>query len=415
MDWSQLQHLAIALGIGLLVGIERERRRLEVPSDQLLAGVRSFALAGLLGGICAQLGATAMVTGMLAVTALATAGYWRSSAEDPGLTTELALVLTYALGALAQPMPGLAAGIAVLTALLLASKQRIHRISRELISEQEMRDGLFLLAAVLVVLPLLPDRPLDPLGVIHPFRIGLLVVLVMGISALGHVTLRLVGVRRGMAIAGFFAGYVSSTAAVAGFGDRVREEPETLRPAVAAAMLANLASLSLFVPLFVAVSMQALEVIALPLATASVVLLGGGLAGLRGALDGTEEAPTQSRRLFQFSHAIALAALITAVVGAATLLHRWLGAEAAVLAAVAAALAELHAAGASLAQMHAGQALDDVSLRWGFVGLLFASASAKSVLAWIAGGRAYGMRVSIGLMTMAAVAAASAVLVPGLD
>lgn len=411
MDWSELQHLAIALGIGILVGIERERRRLDVASDRLLAGVRSFALAGLLGGVCAQLGEWVLLGGLLAVAAVVTAGYWRTSADDPGLTTELALVLIYALGALAQRLPGLAAGLAVLITLLLAAKQRIHRFSRELISEQEMQDGLVLLAAALVVLPLLPDRAIDPLGVIHPFRIGLLVVLVMGISALGHVTLRLVGVRRGMAIAGFFAGYVSSTAAVAGFGDRVREDPATLRPAVAAAMLANLASLTLFVPLFAAVSVRALQVIALPLGVAAGVLVLGGLAGLRGALDGGTEAPTQSRRLFQLSHAVGFAVLISAVVGASTLLHRWLGAEAAVLAAVAAALAELHAAGASLAQMHAGSALDDASLRWGFIGLLAASTLAKSVLAWIAGGPAYGTRVGIGLVGMCGAALASALLV----
>ncbi|MCB1555218.1 MAG: MgtC/SapB family protein [Xanthomonadales bacterium] len=405
MEWSDLQHLAVALGVGLLIGVERERRRLELPSDRMLAGVRSFALAGLLGGICAQLGDGMLITGGLAVVALATVGYWRTSGEDPGLTTELALVLVFALGVLSLPHPGLAGGLAVIVTLLLAAKQRIHRFSRELISEQEMQDGLLLLAAVLVVLPLLPDRALDPLGVINPARVGLLVVLVMGISALGHVTLRLVGVRRGMAIAGFFAGYVSSTAAVAGFGDRVREDASVLRPAVAAAMLANLASLSLFLPLYLAVSLPALSLIAPAMAAGGLILLLGGLAGLRGG-DGAEvEAPTEKRRMFQFSHALALAALITAVVAVSTLLHHWLGAEAAVLAAVGAALAELHAAGASLAQMHAGQALNDASLRWGFVGMLFASAAAKSALAWISGGRAYGLRVTVGLQAMALSAA----------
>lgn len=404
MEWSELQHLAVALGLGLLVGVERERRRPDLPSDRLLAGVRSFALVGLLGGVCMLLGEIVLITGLLGVALLSVVGYQRTSEEDPGLTTELALLLVYALGALAQPHPGLASGLAVLVALLLAAKQRIHRFSRDLISDQEMRDGLLLLAAALVVLPLLPDRALDPLGVINPFKLGLLVVLVMGISALGHVTLRMVGVRRGMAIAGFFAGYVSSTAAVAGFGSRVRQDALTLRPAVAAAMLANLASLSLFLPLFATVSTHALRVIAPALLVAALVLLGGGLAGLRGDGGPEDEAPTQSRRMFQFSHALGFAVLITFVIGISSLLHRWLGAEVAVLAAVAAALAELHAAGASLAQMHAGGVLSDASLRWGFVGLLLASALAKSVLAWVSGGRGYGVRVSIGMagMTLAA-------------
>src|SRR5690606_33461392 len=101
------------------------------------------------------------------------------------------------------------------------------------------------------------------------------------ISAAGHVALRLVGNRWGLAVAGFFAGYVSSTAAVAGFGQRVRETPGLRSAAVGAALLANLASVSLFVPVLLAVSPGLLPVVGLELAAAGVVLLAGGLLGLR--------------------------------------------------------------------------------------------------------------------------------------
>src|SRR5690606_41048181 len=99
-----------------------------------------------------------------------------------------------------------------------------------------------------------PDRTLDPWGVFNPSLLWTLVVLVMAISTLGHIALRLVGNHWGLAVAGFFAGYVSSTAAVAGFGQRVRETPALLPQAVGAALLANLASLSLFVPVLLTVA-----------------------------------------------------------------------------------------------------------------------------------------------------------------
>lgn len=411
MELTQVQDLGVALGIGLLIGIERERSKAsdgQLPSE---AGVRSFALAALCGGVAAQIGPWMLAASCLGLAVLIIVAYSRAAQQDPGITSELALLLVFLLGALANTVSaGLAAALGVLTTLLLAAKPRIHRLSRELISEQEMHDGLLLAAAALVVLPLLPDRSVDPLGVINPARIWLLVVLVMAISALGHVALRLIGARWGMAISGFFAGYVSSTAAVAGFGERVREDPARLRSAVGAVMWANLASLSLFVPLYSAVSTQALAVIAEPMMGAAGVLLVGGLLGLsaNGSGSGSQQPPTATQRMFRFSHALGFALLMSALVALSSLLHRWIGPGAAVAGALLAALGELHAAGATLAQLFAGNALDSATLRWSFVGLLLMSALSKSVLSFVAGGRQYGLRVSFGLLVMCSVAIALA-------
>lgn len=403
MDWSQIQAVGVALGVGLLIGVERERgQRLQHPERKIATGVRSFAITAVLGSLCAMFGEPILAVGLGGVVLLSALGYRHTSLDAPGLTTEFTLVAVFLLGALAHREPGLVAGISVLLALLLESKQSIHRLSRELISAAEMRDGLLLAAAALIVLPLLPDQPIDPLGVLNPQRIWLLVVLVMAVSALGHVTLRLVGARRGLPLAGFFAGYVSSTAAVAGFGERVRNDPGELRPAVSAALLANLASLSLFVPLLLAISLPALLTLSVPLAAAAGVLLASSLYGLRGANVGDAAMPTAASRMFRFRHALLFAVLISLIVAGASLLNHWLGPRAAVLGAIIAALAELHAAGASLAQLFAAGGLSDDQLRWGYAGLLIASASAKSLIAFISGGRDYGLRVAFGLGLMAA-------------
>ena len=227
---SSLPPLLTALGLGLLIGAVRQRQH-----PDTLAGLRTHALTSLLGAVAYTLGLPVFLVLLALVAGLVLISYWRESAHDIGLTGEVALVLTLLLGALACEQAVVAVGLAVLSAGLLYAKASLHRFAQQVLSEREVHDGLLLLAAALVILPLVPDRALGPFGSFNPATVWKLVVLVMAISALGHVALRMVGNRWGLAIAGFFAGYVSSTAAVAGFGQRVRETPALLRPAVGAA------------------------------------------------------------------------------------------------------------------------------------------------------------------------------------
>lgn len=406
MDAEILTSLAAALGIGLVLGIERERsQRQSHPNIKTAAGVRSFAVASLTGCLAALLGPWTLSIALLGIVIFAVLGYLRTSLSEPGMTTELALIAAYLLGALTHRSAGLAAGVAVVLTLLLLAKSKIHRFSREWISEHELRDGLLLAAAALVILPILPNRTVDPWDLINPRRIWLLVVLVMAISSLGHFVLRLIGPRRGLPLAGFFAGFVSSTAAVAGFGERAHNSPEQLRPAVAAAMLANMASLLLFLPVTWAVSEQAFRLSLMPILLAASVLLFGGLLGLQRSADDGSPMPTASQRMFRFRQALLLALFISLITAGASLAQRGFGAGAGVLAATAAAVAELHASAASLAQLFDQGALSNSLFRWGLIGLLLASATAKSVLAWVSGGPRYGARVSIGLAGMCLAAA----------
>src|SRR5690606_33049813 len=155
---------------------------------------------------------------LVASAALAVVSYWASHRGDPGLTGEMALLLTSRLAAFAQRDPAVAAALGVIAAILPSAKRPRRRLGRWLIRAGEIHDVLLLAAAALVVLPLLPDHPIDPWGALRPQTLWRLVVLILAVGMLGHVALRLVGVRWGLPVAGFFAGFASSTAAVAGFG-----------------------------------------------------------------------------------------------------------------------------------------------------------------------------------------------------
>lgn len=392
--------LATALGLGLLIGAVRER------AGAVTAGLRTHAVAALAGAVALWLSPWVLVVTLLAVAAFAALGYRRSADDDPGLTGEVALLLTPLLGALAMREPAWAAGLGVVAAILLKAKAALHRFTRELLSERELHDALVLLASALVVLPLLPSEAIDPWGVLRPSALWRLVVLVMAVGLLGHVALRLVGARWGLPIAGFFAGFVSSTAAVAGFGQRVRESPALRTYAIAAVMFANLASLLLLLAIVATLAPSLLRAALPPLAAAGMVLLIGGLLGLSRApaLD-TDLPPEPDARSFRLRHALLFALAIALVLLVSALLRAWVGARGALAAATLAALAEWHAAAATVAQLTAAGAIEIDQGRLGLVLLLAASTLAKSALAFVSGGRGYGLRVSVGLAAMTAAAA----------
>lgn len=399
--------LSCALGLGLLIGLVRERGRAH--DGPASAGLRTHALTALAAAVAAWLGLPVLLLVLAAVAVLVALAYRTSSARDPGLTGEVALLLTALLGGLAVTAAPLAAGLAVVVALLLYAKEPLHRLIRQTLSEREIFDGLLLLAAALVILPVLPDRAIGPFAAINPATIWKLVVLVMAVSALGHAALRLVGNRWGLAAAGFFAGYVSSTAAVIGFGQRARHSPALLRSATAAALLSNLASLSLCVPILWAVSPSLVRGLWPELGAAGAVLLAGGLLGLRAGRDDPVAPPTSESRMFRFGQALGFALLVAALTFVAAALAAWIGPRGAMAAAALSATAELHAAVATLANQFARGGLDQAQARWLMLALLAASLGAKSVIAWVSGGAAYGLRVAAGLL--AALGAGTAVVV----
>lgn len=399
--------LSSALGLGLLIGLVRERshgRRAHA-----IAGLRTHALVALGAAVAAWQGLPVLLVGLGVVGALAAMAYHATRQDDPGLTSEVTLVLTFLLGAMAMRAPALATALAVVVAVLLYAKQPLHELTRDTFSEREVFDGLLLLASALVILPILPDRPIGPFDAINLATIWKLVVLVMAVSALGHVVLRVVGNRWGLAAAGFFAGYVSSTAATIGFGQRAKETPALLRSTVAAALLANLASLTLCVPILWAVSPALVRDLLPELCAIGGVLLAGGVLGLRAGREESVKPPTSESRMFRFGQALGFALLVGVLTFVAAALATWIGPRGAMAAAALSAVAELHAAVATLANQFSRGGLEAAEARWWMLALLAASLISKSVIAWVSGGAAYGMRVSAGLLVALAAGAAMVV------
>ena len=193
IDPSQVIALLLALGIGLLIGLERERRKGEGPYRRA-AGIRSFALVAVSGALVQLLSVPGLVVvGGLLVASLAAISHFKSRSADPGLTTELALFFTYLVGVLVaiEPLLGTACGVAL--ALLLNTRTRLHRFATRVLTEQELRDGLLLCAAALIVLPLIPNRPLEWLGGINPRPLAAITVMLLTLQAVSHVAVRWLG------------------------------------------------------------------------------------------------------------------------------------------------------------------------------------------------------------------------------
>ncbi len=235
----------LALAIGLVIGIERERAHGDAAAQPL--GARTFTLLALLGALAAHLESPGLAVVMaLFVAAAAVASYLRPASEDErrnrGLTTEVAAMATFGLGYLAHEQIVLSAMLGVLMLLVLALKPSIHELAHEGLSPQETRAALSFLVIACVVLPLLPNRTVDPWEIVNPFKLWLLFVTVVAISFAGYIAVRALGPSRGLAISGLFAGMVSSTAATLSLSRTGKESPD-LGPVLSIGiLLANVAS-----------------------------------------------------------------------------------------------------------------------------------------------------------------------------
>ena len=404
MDPDDIKPLLTAIAIGLLIGVVRERPpREDGPTHP---GTRTHAMVATAAGAAAAVGPAMLVAVMLAVGVLAVAAYLRTRADDPGLTGEMALLVTATLAALARIDTAVAAGLGVVSAMLLFAKHPLRRFARDIVSEREVQDALLLAASALVVLPLLPDEPVDPWGVLVPSNLWKLVVLVMAVGMLGHVALRAVGARWGLPVAGFFAGFASSTAAVAGFGQRSRESGEITAGAASAALLANLASVLLLVGIIATAAPQLLRASAWPLVAACTVLALAAAIGLRRQADAAALPEEPQARAFKLSHGLLLALVIAIVLVVSAWLRSVFGDMGALATAVLVALVELHASAATIAQLSAAGGLTMAHAQWGIAALLASSAIAKTVLAFASGNRRYGLLVGGGLVAMAVACAA---------
>lgn len=411
----QLLGLAVALGAGLLIGLERERRKGDGPLRRA-AGIRSFSLAALAGALAQALGQPALVAlGALAVVLLAGLAYgfdrWqavaRPQAADPGMTTELALVVTYFIGVLALQRPAVAAGCAVVVAALLAARGRLHHFATRLLSEQELHDGLLLAALGLVLLPLLPQQPVPWLAGLQPSVLAGLVLLILLLQAAGHMALRWAGPGMGLPLSGLLGGFVSSTATVAAMGARSRRELALALPCTAAAVLSTGATwLQALVMVWAVAPTLAARLTPALLAGAAVAVGMGALLGWRGRQGARPALPLAGGGALQVRQALLVAATLTGVTLLATQADRLYGQTGTLASVVLAALADAHAGVAAVAAMTAQGRLDAASASAAVLAAIGANGLTRLLVAWTTGGRRFAGWVALGLLLALAAAAA---------
>ena len=410
----------VALGIGLLIGAERERHK-RLAHHTVSAGVRTITLIALLGSVGAAIaravgdvaGALLLVGIAVSVTALIVTGYRRGGSEEPGMTTEVAALLTLFLGALAMYQPAAAASLAVVVAIVLVARTSLHNFVTSVLSQQELQDALVLLAATLVVLPLLPTHALDPLGAFVPSAVWTVAVAVMAIGTAGHVARRALGPTYGLPVVGLASGFVSSVATIVAMGAEARRHPERERPAVAGATLSTLSTiiqLSLIVSLADVTVLQALLPVLVPAGLVAAVY--GAFFTFRATRshEKTEAAPS---RAFDPKIAIAFALGVSAMLFLSALARYYLGPGAALAATALAGLADAHGASFSVASLASHGGLTAQTAALGALLAFTTNTLTKFVAAWLAGGRRFFALVAPGL-ALVLVAAWAGALFAGL-
>lgn len=392
----------VALVIGLVIGAEREQRMRSAAHRG--AGIRVFALTALFGAVAAVLRHPAIVVaGGAAVAAAGIVAYALGEREDPGLTSDIALVLTYALGVLAMESPILALTFGVLSAVLLAFRVRIHAVVREIITPAELRDALTVAAAAIVVLPLLPNRTIDPWGTLNLFTLWRLVAVLLAIHFAAHVAQRALGPRWGLPIAGLASGFVSSVAAIAAMADEAEKNPDDPRGAAAAAVASHLAALLLLGFLVGAASPNLLVALALPLGAATLACLAwAAVFAIRAPrTPGRMEPPGSAVDL---KGALLFALLVTGVTVAATFVERAAGSTGVVIGAALASFVDLHAAAASVASVFSEARIGAPVAEIAILACLSTSSISKIAVAYSSGPRKYASIVTAGMLLALAAA-----------
>ena len=223
-------HFGAALGLGLLLGLERERKR---DAELLFGGIRTFALIALLGAVGAfverQLNeGWLLLAAFVAVSALVVVSYITTAARgEMGITTEISALLAFIVGALCGwDKVGVASVTTVVCLLLLTLKDYLHRLARRVELEDVEATLKFAVISV-IILPLLPNETFGPaqLNVINPYKIWLMVVLIAGLNFLGYVLVKVLGNEHGLLVTGILGGLVSSTAVTLSFSQRSQQEP----------------------------------------------------------------------------------------------------------------------------------------------------------------------------------------------
>lgn len=396
------ERLGVALALGVLIGIERGWHERDLREGRRVAGIRTFGIAGLLGGAWAllaeMLGAIVLGFAFLAFAGVVILARLQVAREtrDYGSTTVVAALLTFGLGALAgRGEMQLAAAAAVLTALLLGIKPILHGwLSR--ISFEELLAILKLLVMTLVLLPVLPDRGFGPWQALNPYEMWLMVVLIASISFLGYAGVRIMGESRGLFLTALAGGLVSSTAVAIDYARFARTNPQRAPLLAAGIALAAAMMFPRTLAIAVVIDRQFLALLAWPLGLATAgAFLAAGLLWWR------QREARETRRLalenpFEFGTALKFGLLLTGVMLLVRVAEARAGETGIYALALLSGLADVDAINLSLSRL-AGEALAPRTAALGILLACLSNTLVKAGIAIVSGGRALALPVAASL------------------
>ena len=411
---TALERLGVALLVGLLIGLDRERAEVRKAHAEF-AGVRTFPLIALAGCVPMLLldvtGPWLLVATFVAVAAIAALSYRQQAAAGHiGATTEVAALATFQLGMLAGSGRLLLAGAAgVVVGLLLVAKVRLEAFSRA-ITREELDAVLELLVISVIVLPLLPNRGMGPWGVLNPRSMWLVVVLVAGLSFVGFVATRLIGESRGLVITGAVGGLASSTAVTVAMAERSRASAALSHPAAAAAVLASTIMAARVAILAATIDASILPRLAPPLVVMG--LCGAVTAWVLARADRGQAVPAgeRLRNPFSLRQAIVFGAIYAVILLGVRAAQEYLGGGGVFLAAALGAIADVDAVTIAFTQLGAGES------HWAVGAAAIMTAAVvntvvKLGIGWVRGSTVFRRDLLVGLGLMAALGAAATLAV----
>ena len=395
-----LSRFAVALGIGLLIGLERGWRLREMPSGARAAGIRTFAASALLGAVVAALAQGAgtgagfvLGAGFAAFAAVITI-FCREENRETGsysATTAIAAILTFALGGYALIGDMRVAGaVAVATAGILAAREDMHRwVAR--ITWPELRSALVLLAMTFIVLPVVPDDPIGPFGGANPREIWLIAIALAGVSFLGYIGVRLLGARQGILISGAAGGLASSTAVTVANARHSAAGEATADLLAAGVALATAVSFLRVVAIVAALRPSLLALVAAPLLAATVVTVVLSLLPLRSRSRRNKiSLRTVFRNPFSFWSVVGFAIFLGVIVVAGRVISERAGATGAIAGAAAMGLADVDAITVSMTRLVPGT-LPEQSAVFAILTAVATNTLSKLAIGTVLGSRAFAL------------------------
>lgn len=397
-----IQRLSIALAIGLVIGLERGWTSRDEAEGERAAGLRTHGLAGLLGGVWGAIvlpfgavGVVALAIAFAFVSALIGVYRYRENVHDQtfGATTVVAVSLAFSLGAFAVVGDiQAAAAAAVATTAILALKAFLHGLV-ERITWDELRSGLALLAMSFILLPVLPNRAVDPWDAVNPFELWLMTVLIGVISFAGYVAVRVIGYRRGVAVAGMAGGLASSTAATAAMSRLAREHPSQIGASAAGAIFANAIMAPRILAIIAIINSTLAWRLAPPVAAAGVLFALAGVFLLRRSEPPREPSDLSLGNPLDLVAVLKFGALLATVMVLSRLATHFAGSSGAYALALISGVVDVDAIGLTMARLGAteigaGPAAGAVLLA------LLSNTAAKVAMGWIIGGAGMGVRLT---------------------